>query len=33
MYAKVKTGKHLSSEFQVNEGLTKEDAIAPLLFM
>jgi hypothetical protein len=32
IYAKVKIGKHLSSEFKVNEGLRQGDAIAPLLF-
>jgi hypothetical protein len=32
IYVKVKTGKHLSSEFKVNIGLTQGDAIAPLLF-
>jgi hypothetical protein len=29
---KVKTGKHLSSEFKVNKGLRQGDAIAHLLF-
>jgi len=32
MYAKVKIGKHLSSEFRVNKGLRQGDAIAPSLF-
>jgi len=32
MYAKVKIGKHLSSEFEVNKGLRQGDVIAPLLF-
>jgi hypothetical protein len=32
MYAKVKTGKHLSSKLKVNWGLRQGDAIAPLLF-
>ena len=32
IYAKVKIGKHLSSEFKVNKGLRLGDAIAPLLF-
>jgi len=32
IYAKVKIGKHLSSEFKVNVGLRQGDAIAPLLF-
>jgi hypothetical protein len=27
-YAKVKIGKHLSSEFKVNKGLRQADAIA-----
>jgi len=31
VYATVKTGKHLSSEFKVNKGLRQRDAIAPLL--
>lgn len=30
--AKVKTGKHLSSDFKVNKGLRHGDAITPLLF-
>jgi hypothetical protein len=30
--AKVKIGKHLSSEFKFNKGLRQGDAIAPLLF-
>jgi hypothetical protein len=33
IHAKVKIGKHLSSEFQVNKGVRQEDAIVPLLFM
>lgn len=33
IYAKLKSGKHLSSKFKVNKGLRKEDAIAPLLFI
>jgi hypothetical protein len=32
IYVKVKTGKHLSSEFKVNNGLRQGDAIAPFLF-
>ena len=32
IYAKVKIGKHLSSEFKVNRGLRQGDAVAPLLF-
>ena len=32
IYAKVKTGKHLSSEFRANKGLRHGDAIPPLLF-
>jgi hypothetical protein len=32
IYAKVKTGKNLSSEFKVNIGFRQGDAIAPLLF-
>ena len=32
IYAKVKTGTHLSSEFKVNKGFRQGDAIAPLLF-
>ena len=32
IYAKVKIGKHLSSEFKVNKVLRQGDAIAPLLF-
>jgi len=32
IYAKVKIGKHLSSDFKVNKGLRQGDAIAPLLF-
>jgi branched-subunit amino acid permease len=32
LYAKVKTGSNLSSEFKVNTGFTQGDAIAPLLF-
>ena len=31
IYGKVKIGKHLSSEFEVNKGLRQGDAIAPLL--
>jgi len=32
VYAKVKIGEHLSSEFNINKGLRQGDAIAPLLF-
>jgi len=32
LYARVKTGKHLSSECKFNKGLREGDAIAPLLF-
>ena len=32
MYATVKIGKHLSSEFKVNKGLRQGDAIAPVFF-
>jgi hypothetical protein len=32
MYAEVKIGKHLSSEFKVNKGLRQGDAISTLLF-
>jgi hypothetical protein len=32
IYAKVKIGRHLSSEFKVNKGLRQGDAIDPLLF-
>jgi len=32
MYAKVKVGKHLSSEFKVNKGLRQGDSDSPLLF-
>jgi sorting nexin-29 len=32
LYAKVKTGKQLSSEFKVNQGSRHGDAISPLLF-
>jgi sorting nexin-29 len=32
VYATVKSGRHLSSEFKVNKGLRQGDAIAPLLF-
>jgi hypothetical protein len=32
IYAKVKIGKHLSSEFKVNKGLRQGDAVTPLLF-
>jgi Reverse transcriptase (RNA-dependent DNA polymerase). len=32
IYAKVKTGKHLSSEFKVHKGLRQGDATAPALF-
>jgi sorting nexin-29 len=32
VYAIVKIGRHLSSEFKVNKGLTQGYAIAPLLF-
>jgi len=31
IYAKVKIGKHLSSEFKVNKGLRQGYAIVPLL--
>ena len=31
IYAKVKIGKHLSSEFQVHKGLRQEDAVVRLL--
>ena len=32
IYAEVKIGKHLSSEFKVNKALRPGDAIGPLLF-
>jgi len=32
IYARVKTGKHLSFECKFNKGLREGDAIAPLLF-
>jgi hypothetical protein len=32
IYANVKIGKHLSSEFKVSKGLRKEDSTAPFLF-
>jgi len=32
VYAKVKIGKHLSSEFKINKSLRQENVIAPLLF-
>ena len=32
IYARVKTGKHLSSERKFNKGLREGDAIVPLLF-
>ena len=32
IYAEVKIGKHLSSEFKVNKGLRQGDTIAPLMF-
>ena len=32
IYAKVKIGKQLSSEYKVNKGLRQADAITPLLF-
>ena len=32
IYAKVKIGKHLASEFKVNKGMRQGDAIAPVLF-
>jgi hypothetical protein len=32
IYSKVKTVKHLSSEFKVNKGLIQGDAIAHFLF-
>jgi hypothetical protein len=32
MFAEVKIGKHLSSEFKVNKSLRQGDAISPLLF-
>ena len=31
IYAKVKIGKHLFSEFKVNKGVRQGDAIAPVL--
>jgi hypothetical protein len=31
-YSKVRTGKHLSDSFPIQNGLKQEDALSPLLF-